>query len=122
VDNKFIAAGVNGRLILSLDARTWTTLWMGEAWNRTFTGIHIGQNTGWLVGESGTILRSGKFDLLASVSILALDATASEVGPRPARIQIRRSGDLSKPLNVRIRIDGTAQEPADYVITGPLLP
>ena len=122
VNNQFIAAGVNGRVTVSADARSWTTpIWLGEAWKRTFTAVTIGQGRAWLIGEQGTILRSGKLDLVASVFITALDATASEVGPRPARIQIRRSGDLSKPLTVRIRIDGTAKELDDYVITGPLL-
>jgi hypothetical protein len=122
VNNQFIAAGVNGRVTVSADARSWTTpIWLGEAWKRTFTAVTIGQGRAWLIGEQGTILRSGKLDLVASVFITALDATASEQGPRPARIQIRRSGDLSKPLTVRIRIDGTAKELDDYVITGPLL-
>jgi hypothetical protein len=122
VNNQFIAAGVNGVVIVSADARSWTApIWLGEAWKRTFTAVTIGQGRAWLIGEQGTILRSGKLDLVASVFITALDATASEVGPRPARIQIRRSGDLSKPLTVKIRIDGTAKEPDDYEITGPLL-
>jgi hypothetical protein len=122
VNNQFIAAGVNGVVIVSVDARSWTApIWLGEAWKRTFTAVTIGQGRAWLIGEQGTILRSGKLDLVASVFITALDATASEVGPRPARIQIRRSGDLSKPLTVKIRIDGTAKEPDDYEITGPLL-
>jgi hypothetical protein len=122
LNNQFIAAGVNGVVIVSADARSWTApIWLGEAWKRTFTAVTIGQGRAWLIGEQGTILRSGKLDLVASVFITALDATASEVGPRPARIQIRRSGDLSKPLTVRIRIDGTAKELDDYVITGPLL-
>lgn len=121
-DGHFIAAGANGQVMLSTDGRAWTSLWLGESWGRTFWGLHLGAGGSWLVGDFGTILHAGGAPLLPGITIEALDATASEVGPRPARIRIRRTGDLSQPINVRIRIEGTATQPDDYVITGPLLP
>jgi hypothetical protein len=52
------------------------------------------------------------------VSISAIDLKASETRTEetndPARLKVRRAGDLSKPLTVSYRVNGTATKGSDY--------
>jgi hypothetical protein len=126
-ENRFIA-GDGSALFQSADGRTW------EPWSRhrdftsiydrkrTFNALWVGERSAWLVGEYATILQSSEYlPSLPAVSLQLGEGTASEVGPRAGTFILRRSGDLSKPLTIRVRIGGTAVEPDDYVITGPIL-
>ena len=126
-ENRFIA-GDGSALFQSADGRTW------EPWSRhrdftsiydrkrTFNALLVGERSAWLVGEYATILQSSEYlSSLPAVSLQLGEGTASEVGPRAGTFILRRSGDLSKPLTIRVKIGGTAVEPDDYVITGPIL-
>lgn len=126
-DNRFIA-GDGSAVFQSTDGRTW------EPWSRhrdftsiydrkrTFNALWVGDRSAWLVGEYATILQSSEYlPTLPAISLQLGEGIASEVGPRAGTFILRRSGDLSKPLTIRVKIGGTAVEPDDYVITGPIL-
>jgi hypothetical protein len=125
--NSFIG-GDGSTLFQSSNGRNW------EVWSlhrdftqiygrkRTFNALWIGERSSWLVGDYATILQSSDYQWrLPAISVQLGETMASEVGPRAGTFILRRSGDLSKPLTIRVKLGGTAVEPDDYVITGPIL-
>ena len=54
-------------------------------------------------------------DALSTITIMAVDPSASEAGPKAATLYVARNdGDLAKPLVVALQISGTATAGADY--------
>src|SRR6185295_17155116 len=55
-------------------------------------------------------------DALSTITIMAIDPSASEAGPKAATLFVARNdGDLTKPLSVALQISGTATAGVDYV-------
>lgn len=67
-------------------------------------------------------ISAARADALSTITIMAVDPDASEVGPKSATIYIARNdGDFSKSVVVPLQISGTATAGADYVaLTTPV--
>jgi hypothetical protein len=86
----------------------------------TFTpdvaGVYVAQlivNDGFTSSSPDTVLISATV-VVPQVSVMASDATASEVGPDAATFTITRTGPTAAALTVQYSVDGTATNGNDY--------
>ena len=123
-NNQFLASSENSPksgMLRTLDGVTWTELPTGYGLEFNIWAIEVGASTVRVAGDYLTLLESVPYGQQAVVSVSKV-ADASEVGPTSGRFLFRRTGDLSQPLTIRIRVGGTAVEPDDYTLVGPTLP
>lgn len=122
-NNQFLASSENSPksgLLRTTDGVTWTEVPTGYGLQFNIWAIEVGASTVKVAGDYMTLLESVPYGQQAAVSVSKV-TDASEMGSMPGRFLFRRTGDLSKPLRIRIRVGGTAVEPDDYVLTGPTL-
>jgi hypothetical protein len=122
-NNQFLASSENSPksgLLRTLDGVTWTEVPTGYGLQFNIFAIEVGASTVRVAGEYSTLLESVPYGQLSVVSVSKV-ADASELGPTAGQFLFKRTGDLSKPLTIKIRVGGTAVDPDDYSLIGPVL-
>jgi len=123
-NNQFIATSENspkGSLLRSFDGTSWLEVPLGQSHAIDYYGVYFSENTIFAVGQYSTILQSLPFIGYTVVSVETIE-DASELGPKPGRFLLKRTGDLTQPLKVQVEVGGTATEVDDYTFQGPVLP
>jgi hypothetical protein len=123
-NSQFLASSENtpkSGFLRTLDGVTWSEVPTGYGVQFNVYAIEIGSTTVTLAGEYSTILESVPYGLLSAVSVTRLQ-DASEVGPTAGKFLLKRTGDLTKPLTVKLKIGGSATEPDDYQLVVPNVP
>jgi hypothetical protein len=122
-NSQFLALLDNSKsgFLRTLDGVNWSEVSTGYVFPVGVYAIDIGSSTVTLAGQYSTILESGLYGLFSAVSVTRLQ-DASEVGPTAGKFLLKRTGDLTKPLTVKLKIGGSAIEPDDYQLVVPNVP